>query len=392
MSAQTTWWAIFFQQEESIRFAIEAGEEGSSLVLRCCRRYRFPFYLFMLLRTSSGSSAMRRFSVAAAAATSTRRSTEELQKYAGMPAVAVHKGYKLVMSLSICRLPPIYTEPLFIREHRAWRAEWEDRTNNELEIADSLVYQNFPHHFLPSRRELALLREGSQTDILQQEGGTVVKMSELEKLMAEEGLTGLEGQLGAGKKKKKKQEEMKGLDQDRALKEEAVIDAQHAASGDGDAVVAGEVQRIERLDVPLLGSLARSECPGGNNDSLTYSTYAAQSLKRICGTQLGEGYAPHFVGTCPMHFRKFKSGAVEEQGDEAVVGTKVFYYRAIHLPSGPAITLSPDGPVEDFAWVSRGEMSDYVGEAAWYHYRRCLPLDLLPGQESVAVGEAKEES
>ncbi|KAF4657281.1 hypothetical protein FOZ61_006388 [Perkinsus olseni] len=323
------------------------------------------------LRRSAVTSTRRGFG-SSSSSSATAVAENELGKYADMPAVAVHKGYKMVMSLSICRLPPVYTEPAFIREHREWRAEWEERTANQLEIADSLVYQNFPHHFLPSRRELALLREGSQTDILQQEGGTVVKMSELEKLMAEEGLSGLEGQLGGGRKKKKKQEDLREMDKQRVLK---------------------EMHNMDRRGTEMLWLVVKYR--GSSIWTFPFSSHlhgmtARETLQKICTAQLGEGYAPFFVGTCPMHYRKFTSVRNPED-DGAVVGSKVFYYRAIHLPSGPPVTLSPDGILEDFVWVSRSELAEYVGPSAWYHYRRCLPLDLLPGQESVVLGESDKE-
>ncbi|KAF4686902.1 hypothetical protein FOZ62_009590, partial [Perkinsus olseni] len=183
------------------------------------------------------------------------------------------------------------------------------------------------------------------------------------------GLSGLEGQLGGGRKKKKKQEDLREMDKQRVL---------------------NELHNMDRRGTEMLWLVVKYR--GSSIWTFPFSSHlhgmtARETLQRICTAQLGEGYAPFFVGTCPMHYRKFTSVRNPED-DGAVVGSKVFYYRAIHLPSGPPVTLSPDGIIEDFAWVSRSELAEYVGQSAWYHYRRCLPLDLLPGQESVVLGES----
>ncbi|KAF4716714.1 hypothetical protein FOZ63_031910 [Perkinsus olseni] len=66
----------------------------SSMILRTARN---------ALRRSAVTSTRRGFGSSSATAVA----ENELGKYADMPAVAVHKGYKMVMSLSICRLPPV---------------------------------------------------------------------------------------------------------------------------------------------------------------------------------------------------------------------------------------------------------------------------------------------
>lgn len=86
--------------------------------------------------------------------------------------------------------------------------------------------------------------------------------------MNHQGLSGLEGQLGGGRKKKKKEDTLAGTEKQRTLKEvsvhrsaqdyghrmrlELVTDAQHGSSGNGDAVVTGEISRLDHLDVSLL--------------------------------------------------------------------------------------------------------------------------------------------
>ncbi|KAF4697893.1 hypothetical protein FOZ63_014153, partial [Perkinsus olseni] len=59
------------------------------------------------LRRSAVTSTRRGFGSSSSATAAAGGAENELGKYADMPAVAVHKGYKMVMSLSICRLPPV---------------------------------------------------------------------------------------------------------------------------------------------------------------------------------------------------------------------------------------------------------------------------------------------
>ena len=256
---------------------------------------------------------------------------------------SVHRGSKVVLSLCVCRLPSKYVEPEFAKKYRQWHQEWEERTNNRLNIADGLAYLKTPGHFLPSieeRQKLQRLAENSNTDTSEVKK---IHTNEIDELLASEGIPELEN-----------------------LQSEADTTNSAAKS---DSNLRKDLQTLQLDAESLLWLIVKYKSnpsvwtmPFANRRE---SDSAFNTLKRICLEQIG--IKPHFPSLAPMAFRKLRS-----IGDTDL-SSRLFYYKAVFIPKSHEVRLSSE--ILEYKWVKRDELPKKLTAASWMTLRDSLPLD-----------------
>lgn len=277
-------------------------------------------------------------------------------------SISVHKGLKIQAALCVERPPTRVLEPDFKRRWRAFREAWEKRTDNNLAIDDDIVFMRFHFHFLEGggsgKRAAGSLQLGGVGSVgLGSEADSLVSQSGeepagVDALLSQEGL----GDLAFPEQGKRKSRR-------RRTQKTAVT-----KTDDSD------VKSIERLSNRSLFLVTRS------NDAKHWAFPKAdrahgepmrETLLKLCDRQLGSKFSPYIVGACPFTYYKRKTASIP-----GLDGRKTFYYRARLVP-GMAIVPPDDSPVSDWAWCSREELPQYLGEGEWRAVRDTLPLDDL---------------
>jgi hypothetical protein len=256
---------------------------------------------------------------------------------------SVHRGSKVVLSLCVCRLPSKYVEPEFARNYRLWHQDWEERTNNRLNIADGLAYLKTPGHFLPSieeRQKLQRLSDESSRDTTEVKK---IHTNEIDELLASEGipeLDNLQSEAGATRMTDKSAINLRKDSQSLQLDAESLL----------------------WLIVKYKSNPSVWTMPFANRRE---SDSAFNTLKRICHDQIG--IKPHFPSLAPMKFRKLRST------DDRDLSSRLFYYKAVFIPKSHEVRLSPE--LSEYKWVKRDELPKHVTIASWRALRDALPLD-----------------
>jgi len=266
---------------------------------------------------------------------------------AAPPAISVHKGYKIQASLCVDRLPIEYSEPKYCKEWREFREEWEERTGTKMSVPDEVTFMSYPFQFLLTEEEQRKRR------VLVEKTGDET-MSELEYLLSQEGLS-LSAQ--APRKRKAKTKALDASADEAARARELARATVRSLEREGLRHVYLVVKYGSKWMFPLTDRRP--------NDTMR------DTLRRLCAEQLGEGFSPCYVGRCPFTHDKLHYG----HGQLGILGRKVFYYRGYHVPGTPNVQPPRDGPVADYAWLTRSELPKYLSEHKMYVAHPGLPLD-----------------
>lgn len=296
------------------------------------------------------------------------------------PSISVHKSYKVQAALCIERPPTKILEPDFKKRWREFKTTWEKRTGNSISLSDELVFMRFFFHWLgdtTKERQLAnggslqLITSGrgsgagkgkgsrkgggwaeAETSLARVGGGAAVpETGDLDSMLASEGLELAFPEHGRKVVRRRRVEKRVDLQVDDT-----------------------NIRDIRRLTGNSLFLLVRY--PGGTcwtfpKADRVHGESMNETLLKLCERQFGPEFSPHVIGGCPFSHRKRRS-----EGCPGIQGRKIFYYRA-RVPSSGVMVSPAQELVSDFAWLSRSELSLYLGDAEWHAVRDGLPLDSL---------------
>ena len=262
-----------------------------------------------------------------------------------MSILSVHRGSKVVLSLCVCRLPTRFVEPEFATTFRRWREEWEEAAEKKLNISDGLAYLKTPGHFLPSIEERAKLQRITKGDdsSIRSTGSPTQHQNEIDELLASEGIPELSS---------------------------ASRDSQAGERGGSSNKTHGKREHDVNLESEdLLWLIVKYK---SNPNVWTFpfthrreTDSAFATLKRLCHDQIG--IKPHLPGLAPVAFRRLAADTNQ--------ATRLFYYKAVHVPKTPEVRISSESDILEFKWVSRDELSKTIPLATWVTLRNALPLD-----------------
>lgn len=97
--------------------------------------------------------------------------------------ISLHGGYKVQAALCVDRLPLVYEEPPYEIRWREFKAEWEAKTHNGLQLSDEITFMKFPFHFFETEQI-----QKQKEELISKTGDAEV--SELELLLSQEGFSG----------------------------------------------------------------------------------------------------------------------------------------------------------------------------------------------------------
>ncbi|OTN64390.1 Uncharacterized protein PKNOH_S130189400 [Plasmodium knowlesi] len=81
---------------------------------------------------------------------------------------------------------------------------------------------------------------------------------------------------------------------------------------------------------------------------------------------------PFFIGYSPCTFEKRKYKIPLSFNE--IIGRKIFYYRAHYLNHNVNLDLSNNDHINDFAWLSRSELKDYLSSNKYQIIKDAIPL------------------
>ena len=92
---------------------------------------------------------------------------------------------------------------------------------------------------------------------------------------------------------------------------------------------------------------------------------AFETLTRLSREHIG--MKPHLPGLAPIAFRKLDS--------ESGPASRVFYYKAVHVPGTPEIRVPLQSEVVEHKWITRTRLREIITPATWLTLRESIPLD-----------------
>ncbi|EPR63213.1 putative ribosomal protein L46 [Toxoplasma gondii RUB] len=249
-------------------------------------------------------------------------------------ALSLHAGYKIQAALCVDRLPLVYREPRYEKRWREFKEQWEAQTKNGLTLADEITFMKFPFHFFETEEA-----QKKREELISKTGDAEV--SELELLLSEEGFS--------GKRK---------LQRDRDAKK-AAREEQSAVKSAGRGQDEKGLRSLEREPERTLYLIVRY----GDSwqfplEDRIHGQSMRSTLKRLCSEQLGSSYAPFLLGYSPFSYAK--RTYPKKTKEAGILGRKIFYYRAHHIPGSENLKLPEGSPVSDFAWVTLQELPAYI--------------------------------
>ena len=263
-----------------------------------------------------------------------------------MSVVSVHRGSKVVLSLCVCRLPSRFVEPEFARKFRQWTEVSEEENTKRLNIADGLAYLKTPGHFLPSIEERAKLQRLSQGGDTDQSGASSLKKlhaNEIDQLLASEGIP--------------------ELSTSATISEHDEAGSKREKQGfTGGSEIMTDSEKLLWLVVKYKSAPSLWTFPFTHRQE---TDSAFTTIMRLCREQIG--LKPHLPGLTPIAFRKLKA--------DSGLSSRLFYYKAIHVPKTPEVRIPADSDILEFEWVTRNELFNRLPRSAWMSLRNSIPLD-----------------
>ncbi|KEP62251.1 UNVERIFIED_CONTAM: hypothetical protein HHA_278220 [Hammondia hammondi] len=249
-------------------------------------------------------------------------------------ALSLHAGYKIQASLCVDRLPLVYREPRYEKRWREFKEKWEAQTKNGLALADEITFMKFPFHFFETEEA-----QKKREELISKTGDAEV--SELELLLSEEGFSG-------------KRKVQRDRDAKKTAREE-----QGAVKSAGRGQDEKGLRSLEREPERTLYLIVRY----GDSwqfplEDRIHGQSMRSTLKRLCSEQLGSSYAPFLLGYSPFAYAKRTYPTKTKEA--GILGRKIFYYRAHHIPGSENLKLPEGSPVSDFAWVTLQELPAYI--------------------------------
>ncbi|KAF8819992.1 hypothetical protein IE077_003727 [Cardiosporidium cionae] len=255
--------------------------------------------------------------------------------------LSAHDGYVIQASLCVSRLPLQYIEPPYEKQWREFSEKWLEETGNLLELPEELLSMG-PAQFLESKNSKESKQEGALASEAKADASQLDLLLDLESQ-----------QLSLFKAKAaKKLPESKEVanSKRRKLSKEKSADYLSERTDEGTYSLGREPTQTIYLVVKYQKTWKFPQL------SRFYGESMRSTLQRLCQEQLGEQFAPYLLGCCPFNVekRKFKTG------NSVITGRKIFYYRAHMIPGQNNVSLLSGGPIRDFAWLTRQELTKFV--------------------------------
>ncbi|EUD68582.1 hypothetical protein C922_00981 [Plasmodium inui San Antonio 1] len=234
--------------------------------------------------------------------------------------IVVHQKYKVQMALCIDRFPLTFEQEEFEKDFEDFKDKWLQKTNNNLNINEEFLHMKYNLSSFHDRK----------------------KENHLES-------TNLEDDMGHQKGKK-----------DKGVDHMPGEEATSVENDDLENLFAKEVVKYKKTSkwmFPLMDFKKK----------LTIR----QNLQHLCTEHL-KCEMPFFIGYCPCTFekRKYKIPLLFNE----IIGRKIFYYRAHYLNHDVNLNLSNNEHIDDFAWLSRSELKDFLSSSKYQVIKCAIPL------------------
>uniref|UniRef100_A0A0G4HP48 Ribosomal protein L46 N-terminal domain-containing protein n=1 Tax=Chromera velia CCMP2878 TaxID=1169474 RepID=A0A0G4HP48_9ALVE len=303
--------------------------------------------------------------------------------------VAAHKGYKIQASLCVSRLPLEFEEPLHVKTWRDYRAEWEERTGNAVELSDDVIFmENAAGQFIETEEQKRRRRT-------QLEATGDLDVSELDFMLSRE-RAGSSKVARAMARRREEQAERKRKRGSNTVDEEAEREKERQRAL---LMREGDIRRLQkRLLFLLVRYGSRWTFP---LEDKRMGESVSETLKRLCDDQLGRSFSPFLLSASPCASDKRVArdapalparrasldpvgvaasrglrGALDtEEAPRGLFGRKIFFYRALHVPGHENVAPPQNSPVSDFVWIPKEEIPAKLSERKWTIIRDALPTD-----------------
>ncbi|CAA9989057.1 ribosomal protein L46, mitochondrial, putative [Plasmodium knowlesi strain H] len=286
--------------------------------------------------------------------------------------IFVHQKYKVQMALCIDRFPLTFEQEEFEKDFEDFKDKWLQKTNNNLNINEEFLHMKYNLSSFHDRKKENYLESTNLEDEMGHEKGKKDKgvdhilgeeaMSaendDLENLFAIEGIQSI---LNAKKKKKKKKND--GDENDEKKKK---YDDDHESEYN--------YRNVTRKPNNFLYLVVKYKKTGKWMFPLMdfkKELTIRQNLQHLCTEHL-KCEMPFFIGYSPCTFEKRKYKIPLSFNE--IIGRKIFYYRAHYLNHNVNLDLSNNDHINDFAWLSRSELKDYLSSNKYQIIKDAIPL------------------
>ncbi|CAG9477812.1 mitochondrial ribosomal protein L46 precursor, putative [Plasmodium vivax] len=286
--------------------------------------------------------------------------------------IVVHQKYKVQVALCIDRFPLTFEQEEFEKDFEDFKDKWLQKTNNNLNIDEEFLHMKYNLSSFHDRKKENHIESANLEDEMGHQKGkkdkgvnhlpgeeaTSAESDDLENLFAIEGIQNI---LSEKEKKKKKKN-----DGDANEEKKKKHDDDHESEYNYTSVMRKpnhflylvvKYKKTNKWMFPLMDFKKK----------LTIR----QNLQHLCTEHL-KCEMPFFIGYCPCTFEKRKYKIPLSFNE--IIGRKIFYYRAHYLNHGVNLDLSNNEHINDFAWLSRSELKDFLSSSKYQVIKDALPL------------------
>ncbi|GAW81762.1 hypothetical protein, conserved [Plasmodium gonderi] len=293
--------------------------------------------------------------------------------------IVVHEKYKVQVALCIDRFPLTFVQEKFEKDFEEFKDKWLLKTNNNLNINEEFLHMKYNlSSFQDKKKENNMERSYFDDEINKENKKNKNNKSldheesheknkedasseneDLENLFATEGIQNILNEKEIKKKKKNDRdmdEREKKNDYDYDLKNEYNYrNIKRKPTNFLYLIV--KYKRTNKWMFPLIDFRKKFTI--------------RQNLQYICTEHL-KCEMPFFIGWCPCTFekRKFKIPLSFNE----IIGRKIFYYRAHYLNHDINLDLSKNEYINDFAWITRSELKDFLSMNKYQVIKDAIPL------------------
>ncbi|ANQ09240.1 Uncharacterized protein PCOAH_00034150 [Plasmodium coatneyi] len=280
--------------------------------------------------------------------------------------IFVHQKYKVQMALCIDRFPLTFEQQEFEKDFQNFKDKWLQKTNNNLNINEEFLHMKYNLSSFHDRKKGNDLEGTNLEDEMGHEKGK--KDKGVDHVPGEEATSAenddLENLFAIEAQKKKKKKKKKDGDENEEKKKK--FDDDHESEYNYRSVtrkpnnflyLVVKYKKTDKWMFPLMDFKKK----------LTIR----QNLQHLCTEHL-KCAMPFFIGNCPCTFEKRKYKVPLSFNE--IIGRKIFYYRAHYLNHDVHLDLSNNEHINDFAWLSRSELKDFLSSSKYQVIKDAIPL------------------
>ncbi|XP_953248.1 uncharacterized protein TA10930 [Theileria annulata] len=265
-----------------------------------------------------------------------------------------HSGWHLKVSLCLERQPLEYTENEVDKLFREFSELWAFKTKNSLRIPSLSTIERKITHKLERSKESVTKSTVTDTPDSNKE---ITEEDDLESLLSSE----LDLKLLPRRSRR-------------------VLDKDSVSSNPPHAMVYSDddLHNLRRFPKNWLFFLIKYKNSPWSLPvtDLYYGDSIRETLFRLCDEQICDTYRPYFLGYSPFTYQQlpFKAQSTSRfSPKQDVIGEKIFYYRARHIPSSAIEAVATEG-VEDFAWCTFDELVSKLDKSKYHKVINSLPI------------------